>query len=142
MNRHMPMVLAMQSYWVSLHSVGSLYSQWICVKFYLNYLQLDYRPHLCCCYQCFDSCALQPTSYINPCNLQWIPSCTMYLIYRGRLFLFHCPSIGISWLVLSFSTAHLLFTLFPLNLSTHRPALWLNLLCHQIHEPLDYCSMA
>lgn len=55
-----------------------------------------------------------------------IPNWTLHIIYGDTLFLFYCPCLGISHLVLILSTAQLLIVLFPLSQSTHYPAEVLN----------------
>lgn len=58
---------------------------------------------------------------------------TLYLIFKGRLFSFRSPCLGIS----RFSTVHLLLALFSLCLSLYCTVQRLNsqLLCHQVHKP-------
>lgn len=84
--------------------------------------------------QCFDSCTLHQV-YAVPGNLQGISNWGHYLIYRGRLFSFHCLYLGDMPSVSYFIISQLLFTLFPLGQSPHCPIQRLNfqLLFYQIH---------
>lgn len=108
---------------------------------YINLIHIIYSwttaPHFCCYY--YNTLVVVPLNIFRhlliQINLWRISNWALYLIYRSRLLLHHCSCLGISHLI-TFSTAQLLLVLLPQSLNYLALRLNLQLLCHQILQPL------